>query len=46
MKGCKKKQINIGKREKYDVITKRKSVFDILNKNTNVRFKTDEKKIK
>ena len=45
MKGCKKKQINIGKGEiRFD--EEGKSVFDILNKNTNVRFKTDEKKIK
>ena len=41
MKGCKKKQINIGKGEiRFD--EERKSVFDIL-KNTNVRFQTDEK---
>ena len=43
MKGCKKKQINIGKGEiRFD--EERKSVFDIL-KNTNVRFQTDEKRL-
>ena len=44
MKGCKKKQINIGKGE-MRCDKQRKSVFDILKKNSNVRLKTDEKRL-